>query len=492
VIATLAPDRTSARALGAALRRIGFDEDGIEELLGDDAYGGGPEQALVGERRLPDSPLGTAVRVLFLERAVPTVDLVRAIGQRAVDALASTGLAEVGDTVEPRARIIPVRGLLLASDGEWDPGASDSAGYVATYTPTAHFLDSLTPRSRVERALDVGTGNGIHALLAARHARHVIATDVNERAIAYTEINAALNDLDNVECRAGSLFEPVEGERFDLITCNAPYVVSPENRLVYRDGGLEGDALSEQVVRGTAEHLKEGGYAAMLASWIARDPDAPDEHVLAWVDETDCDSWILADIDATPLDHAAGWNSDLAEDTQAFQRKLDDWTKYFEDLGVSSVTEGAILLHRRSEGPEPTVRTDVVDSDEVEEAGDQVERAFEARARLAELERDADLLDERVGAAMAMRLELDLDPRRGSPVVSESRVLLLDGTQQVVEGSAEALELIGLLDAGQPLAASCDAVVEKLGLSPAAASRLRRDAVELCTELLELGALRIL
>lgn len=492
MIATLAPDRTAARAVGTALRRVGFDEDGIEELLGEDAYGGGPEQALVGERRLPDTALGTAVRCLFLERPVPTADLVRAIGQRAVDGLAATGLAEVGDTVEPRCRIIPVRGLLLASDGEWDPGASDSAGYVATYTPTAHFLDSLTPRSRVERALDVGTGNGIHALLAARHARHVIATDVNERAIAYTEINAALNDLDNVECRNGSLFEPVESERFDLITCNAPYVVSPENRLVYRDGGQQGDALSEQVVRGAAEHLREGGYATVLASWIARDPEAPDEHVLAWVDETECDSWILADIDATPLDHAAGWNSDLAEDEVAFERKLDDWTAYFEELGVKSVTEGAILLHRRSDGPEPTVRTDVVDSDDVEETGDQVERAFEARARLAGLEREADLLEERLGAAMAMRLEYDLDPRRGSPVVSDARVLLLEGTNQVVDSTAEGLELIAALDAGQPLSASIETVVGKLGLSPAAAAELRREAIDVCTELLELGAMRIL
>ena len=92
---------------------------------------------------------------------------------------------------------------------------------MATYTPTARVLDSLTPRPRVDRALDVGTGSGIHALLAAQHARQVIATDVNPRALAYTELNAALNGLRNIETRQGSLFEPVEGETFDLITCSA-------------------------------------------------------------------------------------------------------------------------------------------------------------------------------------------------------------------------------------------------------------------------------
>src|SRR5438270_327403 len=81
----------------------------------------------------------------------------------------------------------------------------------------------------LDRALDVGTGSGVQALLAARHAREVVATDVNPRALAYAELNAALNGFTNLECRAGSMFEPVAGETFDLITCNAPFVVSPEN-----------------------------------------------------------------------------------------------------------------------------------------------------------------------------------------------------------------------------------------------------------------------
>jgi len=77
----------------------------------------------------------------------------------------------------------------------------------------------------------------------------VVATDVNQRALAFTAINAALNGLDNVETRLGSLFEPVKGETFDLITCNAPYVVSPEDRWQYRDAaGFEADQLSQTVV----------------------------------------------------------------------------------------------------------------------------------------------------------------------------------------------------------------------------------------------------
>ena len=94
----------------------------------------------------------------------------------------------------------------------------------------------------------MGTGNGIQAILLAAHARHVVATDVNARALEYAELNAALNGVHNVELRRGS-FEPVEGEQFDLVVANPPYVVSPEHAYLFRDSGLRGDTVSESVVR---------------------------------------------------------------------------------------------------------------------------------------------------------------------------------------------------------------------------------------------------
>ena len=203
---------------------------------------------------------------------VSAQDAEAALGREGIDALEVTGLAEVGEQVVPRTRILPIGTVLLASDG-FSRDADDPSDYVATYTPTARVLDSLTPRPRVDRALDVGTGSGIHALLAARHARQVVATDVNPRAIAYTELNAALNGLQNIECRQGSLFDPVDGETFDLITCNAPYVVSPERRWVYRDSEFSEDGVSERIIGAAAAHLAENGYAAMLVSWLALDEE---------------------------------------------------------------------------------------------------------------------------------------------------------------------------------------------------------------------------
>ena len=64
-----------------------------------------------------------------------------------------------------------------------------------------------------------------------------------------------LNGVDNVETRAGSFFEPVAGEQFDLVVANPPYVVSPETAYLFRDGGMRGDGVSELVVRGIPQRL---------------------------------------------------------------------------------------------------------------------------------------------------------------------------------------------------------------------------------------------
>src|SRR6478736_879957 len=301
-------DIPAAKTLGDALRRVSYNEESIEGLLGEDAWTTALEDVPVHERRLPQSPLATAIRLFFLELPVKRAAAEHALGSAGVGALERTGLAQIGKHVSPQARIAPVESLLLASDRLSTNPTSDPPDYVSTYSPTARLCDLLTPRPQVERALDVGTGNGVQALLVAGHSEHVVATDVNPRALAFTELNAALSGLDNVECRRGSLFEPVEGERFDLIVCNAPYVVSPERRWTYRDGALEGDQLSERVVRGAAAQLEEGGFATVCVTWLGGDPEVPDERVAEWVDGSGCDAWILPLDESTPLEYAERWN----------------------------------------------------------------------------------------------------------------------------------------------------------------------------------------
>ena len=60
--------------------------------------------------------------------------------------------------------------------------------------------------------LDLGCGGGIQALHASRHADHVVATDLSDRALAFAAFNAALNETE-LELRQGSLLDPVSRPR---------------------------------------------------------------------------------------------------------------------------------------------------------------------------------------------------------------------------------------------------------------------------------------
>ena len=477
------PDTAAAKSLGFALRAVGYSESAVHELLGEDAYSGGEEDAPADERRLPEGRLATVIRIFFLQRPVPTGEAVQALGRGGVEALETTGLATVGDELVPRVRILPLGRLLVTADGYTQ--GDDPPDYVAVYSPTSRLCDSLTPRPRVARALDVGTGSGIHALLAAAHAEHVVATDVNARALAFTELNAALNGLTNVECRRGSLFDPVAGETFDLITCNAPYVVSPERRWAYRDSGLQADEISERVVGDAAAHLADGGFATLLVSWLAQDEDEPDERVLEWAEQTGCDSWILSTWSSDPLSHASTWNSHL--EGEAFGRALDEWTAYFEGLGVRWISEGAVLLHKRSGGGE--ARVDTIDADEVEVADEQIQRAFAARAQLAELDGRGELLERRLSLEMAFWLEQELEPQNGRAAIVESRIQLSEGTSSAVDVESNVLDVVASLDGRTALGDVIRTVADRLGLSRNEMSRLERDALRATQELLELGVL---
>ncbi len=476
-----APDRSAAEVLSAALARLAYGEESVEALLGEDGVAAGPEDVAVFSRRLPGTPLGVALRLLLLQLPVDEAEGSIALGQDAVEALLTLGLVVAdGERLVPRSRIMPVEGLLISFDGF--STRDDPRGYVSTFSPTTAWLTALTPRHRVASAVDIGTGNGAHALLAARHSDRVVATDLNPRALAYTEINAALNGLDNVETRLGSLFEPVAGETFDLVTCNAPYVVSPESKWQYRDAGMPADQISELVVRQAALALNDDGYASMLVSWVAESKDEPDDRVLAWLDGSGCDAWVLGMSGADPLDHAFTWNNHLADDQNALGVALDDWSDYFRSIGVSWITEGAVLLHRRG-GAGHSVRVEPIEVDDLEEAGAQIERAFAAHAYLATVHSDETLLDGQFAFVEDVRIDRSFDPEGGEAAT----VVLHEGTMPELEVNPETADVLAQLDGNMSLARAIERTIKRLELTRRSSGELRREVADAMRELLELG-----
>ena len=113
--------------------------------------------------------------------------------------------------------------------------------------------------------LDLGTGSGICAIFAARHAQRVVAVDINRAAVRCATLNAGLNGLaGSIECRHGDLFEPVTGERFDAIFFNPPYIVgAPLNE---RDAAWRAPDVARRFAAGLEAHLAPGGRAYLLLS----------------------------------------------------------------------------------------------------------------------------------------------------------------------------------------------------------------------------------
>ena len=116
-----------------------------------------------------------------------------------------------------------VSDLTPGLDGIVEPTRPD---YVLGASPASLTLAEITMRGHAGRALDLGTGCGVQSYHLSRHADRVVATDLNPRALRLARLGAALSGMD-VDFREGSLYEPVVGERFDLIVSNPPYVMSP-------------------------------------------------------------------------------------------------------------------------------------------------------------------------------------------------------------------------------------------------------------------------
>ncbi len=390
-------DAAAIDAFRQALEGNNYTEAGLRGALGPDMS---PLLKRVDlplyERRLSlagsRNGLNTLIKLFTLQLPVDEDAAVVALAPLGLDRAVTLGLVRrEGKGVRPRVAISFCEGLWLAHDGAGDDSQRLDPDHVLGANPAAATLAKLTVRRPARLALDVGTGCGVQALLAARHSGRVIAVDTNPRALNFARFNAGLNRLANVECRLGSLFEPVAGCEFDLIVCNPPFVISPETEYQFRDSGLPGDKLSEEVVRAIPACLSEGGFASVLCSWTHDNAEDWSGRLKSWVSDSGCDAWLLRGVTRDPLGYAASWTrrSDAAE----YGEDLDRWQDYYQRLGIRSLSMGAVVLRRRS-GVRNWVRTEALPETFTDPCGDQILRLTQAEDYLAARADDAELLSQ--------------------------------------------------------------------------------------------------
>ncbi|MCM3875716.1 MAG: methyltransferase, partial [Thermoanaerobaculia bacterium] len=393
---------------------------------------------------------GALVRLLILNLDVPADQLAPAILPLTVGDLARLCVVEHRDGVaRPLVRIVPHDELLITSDVRLRAGEPAPADHVPGLHRPSVTLAHLTVRRPVRSFLDLGTGCGVEALLASKHAGRVLATDVSPRAANFAAFNAQLNLAPNIECRAGSWFDPVGDERFDAIVCNPPYVISPSSEYIYRDSGLKGDSVSEQVVRSIPAHLEEGGFATVQISWIA-DPDGDAvEPVRRWVQDDGCDAWLLHYRTDTPLETAAVWNQIESGDPARYAQVIDTWLAYYRQLGIRGIAYGSLLLRRR-EGAN-WFHTDPLPPGRLKAASDHILRVFAAHDLLAGAKGGERLLEERLRVVPEATVEQRVRFAEGKPQVESMTLTLEEGVGFGAGVDAQVLYLLTQLDGTRTL-----------------------------------------
>ena len=480
-------ERDALALLRARFAEAGFTTERIEQTLGSGRLSVAAADTEVYRRRLETGdPFAGLVSLFLLGLSLEVAEAEAALGSIGREPLERAGLLEeVDGGVRATVKIVPHGDFLIVSDRDADgPTGSE---WVAGLHPPSVTLAKLTVRREVGRALDVCTGNGIQALLASRHAETVIATDINPRALEIAALNCRLNSIANVELRQGSYFEPAGNERFDLITCNPPYVISPESTYAYRDSGLPGDTVSRLAVQEASTALTEGGFAHILISW-AHPPGDPWSTLKPWVDRRGCDSWLLYFGSDDPVTHAAAWLKPTARDTpESFSEALDRWLDYLKRLGIEAIAHGAVILRRRSAGPNWT-RTDQIPLDRLEQASDHILRVFDAETYLQATD-DRSLLQARLILAPKHHLEQTRTFAEGSDELQTTVLALDEGLAFRVALDDHTTRLVAALDGRRTLAEALSRQEADLNLNADDAARFHAEALQIVRRLIQLGLL---
>jgi len=209
-----------------------------------------------------------------------------------------SGSSEPYWTERPRSRSSPsdrrflYRGEMLTF--AVDAGVFSSHGL----DPGTALLIEHLKLGAADRVLDLGCGWGAVGVAAAKASPRgsVVLTEVNRRAARLARQNLERNHIGNAEVRVGAFFEPVPGERFDVIATNPPYRIgrerilallteardhlTPGGRLVLVGKGSQGIRFYQEWLEehwpGTVEVLGRGsGYRVVEAREQHRAAEPP-------------------------------------------------------------------------------------------------------------------------------------------------------------------------------------------------------------------------
>ena len=244
-------------------------------------------------------------------------------------------------------RVVASDAFPVGVDGKRLPLPAD---FVMGIGGASRTLLRLTPTQRVKRALDLGCGSGVQTVFL--NADRVVATDIDARALELAAATCHLSGfrrLDDdlwregdrlIEFRQGSLFEPVAGQRFDLIVSNPPFVIAGAGH-THRDSPLVGDGLTELLCRQVGDHLNPGGVAIVLTTWLGADWQ---QRISDWL-PAGCGAWVALRDELDPATYVEVWGDDAALGSEA----RASWRERLTAQGIGAIGFGWIVVVRDGE-----------------------------------------------------------------------------------------------------------------------------------------------
>ena len=166
---------------------------------------------------------------------------------------------------------------------------------------------SLMDPANVASVLDLCTGSGCLAILAARHFPNAVidAVDISRDALGVAARNVADHSLqDRITLHRGDLFKPLGERRYDLIISNPPYVdaegmaaLPPECRAEPKlafDGGADGLEIIKRILDEAAAHVTpEGGLLCEIGRGRENIEAAYPQLPLLWLDTEDSEAEVF-------------------------------------------------------------------------------------------------------------------------------------------------------------------------------------------------------
>ncbi len=472
-----------------ALDRAGYHEKGLTGLFGPIQL---PTRA---GRDLPHflyltraaRPLDTLSRLFVFGAPVENEAARQALAPMPLEDWARIGLVEKRDgETFGRVRLLPFSGLVLACDYVGSAECGGSLEQVMGITASSMALANFTVRRPFRATLDLGTGSGIQALLAAAHSQQTCGTDRSARSIEFARFNAALNYISNCEYLAGDTFEPVHGREFDLVVSNPPFAITPSLRYMYRDSGTELDSFCQKLVQQVPGFLAEDGIFQMCCDWAHVAGQDWKARLAGWFEGSGCDAWVLRAETHDAADYARVWIRDTEHETEEASAQLyDEWVSFYEAKGVEAVSTGLIAMRRASSRPN-CLRIEDMPAETYGPIGDSVTLGFEMQDYLRTVRTDEAMLGERLRVSPLARLDATCEPTGEKWRPTSARIRLSSGIAYASSIDFRLAELVARSDGRHSV---CDLLADVAASTGADLERIVPRCLSLLRELVERGFL---